>query len=138
MKITHYVLVAFLTLIGSIASSHAQPIQPDDLIGSWSGTVVTTMRTPADHAANTPPREDKQTSREAFQIVRRKGQLVMISKGAEQPIVVSRGAKGELIDRSQEDTQVITYTLTGGKLRVETEIKGHFGGTSVGLFARTR
>jgi hypothetical protein len=105
-----------------------------DLVGTWSGTVVTTMRTPTDHATSTEAKDDVKTTQGSLEIVRRNGKLF----AGDRPVVVTAGGHGELVDRSQEDTEVVTYSMTGDQLRVETETKGHFGGTSVGSYRRVR
>jgi hypothetical protein len=131
-------------------------ISEDDVIGKWSGTVETTMRIPADYSAGTPASEDKSTMTETFEVVRRDGQLLNTTwtqgptpaglPPTPTPMKLSHepawwwkpdpGVSGVLVDRADETASVTAYSLSGERLKVETEMKGHFGGMSVGYFKR--
>ena len=85
----------------------------------------------------------EETAREtnAFELVRKGGKLFHLGRGPccdKTPLALSRNEHDELVDRSQSDSEVVTYSLHGGELKVVTEIKGHFGGTSTGLFKKDR
>ena len=110
----------------------------DALIGKWTGSVVTTLRDPEQTGAKPT------TSTESFEIARRDGRLMWLGKDpmttnyVENPLVLSPAASGAFVDESDPDAQVVTYTVTGDRLTVETDIKGRYGGESVGTFGRGR
>jgi hypothetical protein len=109
-------------------------IAPDDLIGTWSGKVTTTLRQPADHLDHTPASEHTEVTDETFEIARRGGALELRTGGTARPLQLVR-ERDALVDAS-DHLSVARYAWRAGELVVETEIKGHFGGTSVGRFHR--
>jgi len=110
-------------------------IAEDDLVGKWAGTEITNMRIPADHAAQTPASEKIVTAATAVEFARSNGRLVVTGREA-VPLALSRAPHGELVDRSEEDVKVVTYALQSDQLRIETEIKGHSGGTTIATLHR--
>jgi hypothetical protein len=114
-------------------------IREDDLLGKWSGQVTTTSDVPADHATGTPAGKTEGHETVTFEIVRKDGKLFNLGRGPccdTTPLALSRGPHGQLVDRSQQEAEVPSYSLAGDQLKVVTEIKGRYGGTSIGLFTR--
>jgi hypothetical protein len=123
----------------TVPTPSAAEIREDDLVGKWSGTVTTTMTQPADHATGTAASEKTGHEVVSFEIVRKGGKLFNLGRGPccdKTPLALSRGDHGELIDKSQADSEVVAYSLAGDQLQVVTETKGRFGGTSTGLFKK--
>jgi hypothetical protein len=99
------------------------------------------MRIPHDYSTGTEASVDTSTWTATFEISRVSGKLVggapppMPVAGDEPRALTLALEHGAFVDRSQ-DGWFVTYSLKGDQLKVETEMLGHFGGTSVGMFKR--
>lgn len=101
------------------------------------------MRIPHDYSTGREASSDTITTTETFEIRREGRQL--INKSPSPIGLADQEARtmkltvedGKLVDRSQEDSWVVRYSMKGDELTVETEIKGHFGGEAVGVFKRS-